>query len=316
VLILQLAQSTGSAVPQNGSDQIPVFLLQLKKDGFADCTIYSYGRDLVRMAKNTDLLNPEGVKEWIASQKLTNTRKWSLCKEYGKFTEFYQIPFKKPKYKVESPIPFFPTEKEVRSIIDATENLREKTALQLLYETGVRYGECSRLREQDFDFERSTVRIVAEKGSNNRELKISQKLGGMIQQIAARSPLNEPLFPTRNAAMLMLWKLRKRLAKEQNNPRFHQIHLHTFRHYRACVYLAQTNGNIMKVKNLLGHKSVTSTEIYARVVAFDDSTVNQYEVKEVSTKEDKIALTVAGWEFVMYDPKEQTYLFRKKSNLV
>ena len=157
---------------------------------------------------------------------------------------------------------------------------------------------------------------MAEKGSNNRELKISQKLGGMIQQIIARSPLNEPLFPTRNAAMLMLWKLRKRLAKEQNNPRFHQIHLHTFRHYRACVYLAQTNGNIMKVKNLLGHKSVTSTEIYARVVSFDDSTVNQYDVKEVSTKEEKIALTIAGWEFVMYDPKEQTYLFRKKSNLV
>jgi integrase len=138
----------------------------------------------------------------------------------------------------------------------------------------------------------------------------------MIQQIIAQNPSNEPLFPTRNAAMLMLWKLRKRLAKEQNNPRFHQIHLHTFRHYRACVYLAQTNGNIMKVKNLLGHKSVTSTEIYARVVAFDDSSVNQYEVKEVSTKEEKIALTVAGWEFVMYDPKEQSYLFRKKSNLV
>jgi hypothetical protein len=37
---------------------------------------------------------------------------------------------------------------------------------------------------------------------------------------------------------------------------------------------------------------------------------------QASTKEEKIALTMAGWEFVMYDPKEQTYMFRKKSNLV
>jgi integrase len=179
-------QSTGSAVPQNGGGKIPPFLLQLKKDGFADCTIYSYGRDLVRMAKHTDLLNSEGAKEWIASEKLTNTRKWSLCKEYGKFAEFYKIPFEKPKYKVESPIPFFPTEKEVRAIIDATENHLDKTAYQLLYETGVRYGECARLKARDFDFERGTVRILAEKGSNNRELKISDKLRGMLQQSIAQ----------------------------------------------------------------------------------------------------------------------------------
>jgi integrase len=315
-VILETLQTSGTHDPQSGSGKIPAFLLQLKKDGFADCTIYTYSRDLIRMSKFTDLSNPEGVKEWIAKANLTTTRKWSLTKEYGKFCTFYKIPFDKPKYKVESPIPFFPTEKEIRAIIDNTENLREKTPYQLLYESGVRYGEAARLKPKDFDFERGTVRILAEKGSNNRELKISDKLRGMLQQLIAQSPPNDPLFPTRNAAMLMLWKIRKRLAKEQNNPRFHQIHLHTFRHYRACVYLAQTNGNIMKVKNLLGHKSVTSTEIYARVVAFDDSSVNQYDVKEVSTKEEKKALAMAGWEFVMYDPKEETYMFRKKSNLV
>jgi len=75
---LQTVSPTGSAVSPNESGLIPVFLLQLKKDGFADATIRCYGSDLRILSKNCELSNPESVKEWIANAKLSTTRKWSF----------------------------------------------------------------------------------------------------------------------------------------------------------------------------------------------------------------------------------------------
>ena len=310
---MQTVSPTGSAVSPNDSGHIPVFLLQLKKDGFADATIRCYGSDLRILAKNCELSNPESVKEWIANAKLTTTRKWSFVKEYGKYAAFCEIPFKKPKYKVEEKIPFIPTEKEVRAIIDATENLREKTTFELLYEIGARIGEVHHLTSKDFDFERRIVIITAEKGGNNREVKISDKLCDLVRQTLEKC--GDMPFPGQNAAMLYLWKIRKRLAREQNNPRFHQIHLHTFRHYRATMSYHQTK-DILKVKKLLGHKAIESTMVYTQLIELDDSNVHQYTLKEANTKEERNSLIESGWEFVMFDQKEQSYVFRKRTNLL
>jgi len=81
---LQTVSPTGSAVSPNGSALIPVFLLQLKKDGFAEATIRCYGSDLRILARNCELSKPEAVKEWIANAKLSTTRKWSsVSPEFG-----------------------------------------------------------------------------------------------------------------------------------------------------------------------------------------------------------------------------------------
>ena len=61
--------------------------------------------------------------------------------------------------------------------------------------------------------------------------------------------------------------VRNRLVIEQENPRLKQIHLHSFRHWRATKEYYRTN-NLLAVKYLLGHKSMLSTERYTHYVEF------------------------------------------------
>ena len=78
----------------------------------------------------------------------------------------------------------------------------------------------------------------------------------------------------------------------------------------------QQTKDILKVKKLLGHKAIESTMVYTQLIELHDSNVHQYAQKEVSTKEDRTALVESGWEFVFYDPKDQTYIFRKRNSLL
>jgi len=108
--------------------------------------------------------------------------------------------------------------------------------LRLLKETGCRIGEACRLSFRDFDFERRTVRITPEKNGRARELKLSEKLVAMLQTMFAK----KQCFPDTGAMRDYMERHRRVLAEAQNNPRFLQIHLHTFRHFRATMTYAQT----------------------------------------------------------------------------
>ena len=74
--------------------------------------------------------------------------------------------------------------------------------------------------------------------------------------------------------------------------------------------------DILKVKKLLGHKAIESTMVYTQLIELDDSNVHQYTLKEANTKEERNSLIESGWEFVMFDQKEQSYVFRKRTNLL
>jgi integrase len=99
----------------------------------------------------------------------------------------------------------------------------------------MRIGEPTRLQFKDFDFEKKTVRVMPEKGSRPRELALSERLVAMVQQLFAK----KQSFPTPAAARHYLENTRRILAETNNNPRFLQIHLHSFRHFRATMLYAR-----------------------------------------------------------------------------
>jgi|SRR5436190_18742196 len=74
----------------------------------------------------------------------------------------------------------------MEQIINACRSFRHAACLRLLKETGMRIGEVTRLQFKDFDFERKTVRVMAEKGSRPRELRLGEKLVAMVQQLFAK----------------------------------------------------------------------------------------------------------------------------------
>ncbi len=201
----------------------------------------------------------ENVKEFIANRNVSQGRKENLANIYGRFAEYHGIPFKEPRFTREDSLPFIPLQQELEALINATRNLRHATVLRILFESGARVGEATRLQFKDFDFEKKTVRIVPEKGSRAREVRISDRMVSMLKQVYSQYPKN-PL-PDDRTARRYFERTRKFLAQTQNNPRFLNTHLHSFRHFRATMLYHQTK-DIIYTQQVLGHKSLSNTMRY------------------------------------------------------
>lgn len=168
----------------------------------------------------------------------------------------------------------------------------------------MRIGEVTRLQFKDFDFERKTVRVMAEKGSRPRELRLGEKLVAMVQQLFAR----KKSFPTSAAARHYLENTRKILAESNNNPRFLQIHLHSFRHFRATMAYAQTR-DLLYVMKILGHRSITNTIRYTQLVDFKDG--ESFICKVAKSADDAVKLVESGFEFASSFP-DLIQLYKKR----
>jgi integrase len=87
-------------------------------------------------------------------------------------------------------------------------------------------------------------------------------------------------------------RLRKRLAETQQNPRLLAIEFRTFRHWGGTMIAFHTNGNVLIVKKLLGHKSVNNSMKYIGMINFKD---DQFETAHATTLEEIEKLRQAGW---------------------
>ena len=144
----------------------------LDAQGYRSSTIHAAISAIKAIAKKASLLDPEAVKTHLASRKVSVGRKVKICEDLARFYKFKGIPFQPPRYRRIDTIPFVPQEKEVDQLISGC-GKKTATFLQLLKETGMRPGEAWTLRWKDFDYDRASVTITPEKGSNARQLRIS-----------------------------------------------------------------------------------------------------------------------------------------------
>jgi integrase len=112
--------------------------------------------------------------------------------------------------------------------------------------------------------------------------------------------------PNVDSSRTNMYYLKRKVAKSQNNPRFLQIHFHTFRHYFASEKLRQTK-MLTHVQYLLGHKSIINTERYVHLF---DYVGDKYFSAIANTTKEKQGLIEDGWEYVTSDP-DGTQYYRK-----
>jgi len=154
--------------PNSNLSEILAFGFWMCKQGYRPSTIRGTIDTLKAVAKKANLLNPEAVKMHLASATVSVGRKEKICQDLARFYKFKQMPFEMPRYHRIDSLPFVPQEKEVDELISAC-GKKTATFLQLLRETGIRPGEAWALRWKDLNFERASVTITPEKGSNARQ---------------------------------------------------------------------------------------------------------------------------------------------------
>ncbi len=292
--VLSPAHSSALAQPCPSMDSlIAKFLFELQKQGYRPPTIASHSRMLRLLAKNCNLEDSETVRSFVATRHVSTGRKENLVEAYRKFAKFLGVIFEVPNYERDDTLPFIPLQEEIEALIEASRNLRHSGILRLLYETGMRVGEASRLQFKDFDFEKRTVRVIPEKGSRARELRLSEKLCLMVRACFSQYP-KEP-FPTAECSRKYLENTRRYLAQVRGNPRFLNVHLHSLRHFKAVMLYSQTR-DLLHVKEFLGHRSISSTRKYLRIIP--NGTSDQFITKVAKSLDEFTELLEQGFEFV------------------
>ena len=276
-----------------------------KKYGLADVTIDLRVKVLrLIQKKGVNLKNPDSFETVIATEPLTDARKWQFVTCYKSYTRAMHIPWEAIRVKYEPKQVFLPTHQEINTLINAASR-QFATFLQTALTIGGRVGELCKLKWTDIDTKRNKVSINdAEKGSRNRTIKVPPKTVAMLNSLPKKS--DTYVFNTKPCNMrARLQNLRKCLAHTQNNPRFLKIHLHTFRHFYATETLRRTN-NLSYVKYALGHKTIMNTEKYTHMIDFENT---KYHSAVAKTLEEGRKLAEDGLTY--FQEFEGVKVFRK-----
>jgi integrase/recombinase XerD len=174
------------------------------------------------------------------------------------------------------PLPKGLTEREVEALLAAPDpaqpaGLRDRAMLEVLYATGLRVSELVGLRHDQVNLRQGVVRVVG-KGDRERLVPLGDEAVAWIERWTAegRAALlgartTPALFPTeRGAAMTRqaFWHAIKRYARRAGVPG--AISPHTLRHAFA-THLLNHGADLRVVQMLLGHRDVSTTQIYTHV---------------------------------------------------
>lgn len=165
---------------------------------------------------------------------------------------------------------------ELLSILEApnTETLpglRDRAILETLFSTGLRVSELTSLNLEDINFERGEIAILG-KGKKIRVVFLSQGALYWIDQylknrgqILSEKQKGEPLFISNKETRLSVRTI-ERIVKKYSNVAglSKKVSPHTLRHSFATDLL-MSGADIRSVQSLLGHSSITTTQIYTHV---------------------------------------------------
>lgn len=162
--------------------------------------------------------------------------------------------------------------------IQRSKGLRNLALLSLMYESAARVQEIIDLTPSSLFITNKPYRVILHgKGNKYRPIPLPDKQVGLLRQYMTLSGLlnrenaQQPLFPnyqgqkmTRNGVNNILVKYVK-MANEKN-PSLVPNHLscHDLRHSKA-MHLLESKVELIHIRDFLGHKSVLTTEIYARM---------------------------------------------------
>lgn len=167
-------------------------------------------------------------------------------------------------------------EEEVRRLIerpgvDTVLGLRDRAMLTLLYGTGIRASECAGLTGRDIDWEERSIHVIG-KGGHERIVPLNDEVVHILKQYrTARGPLkeDEPFFRSREGGALSRNAIYERVRTNGRKARIEKrVSPHRLRHTFA-THLIRKGVGLVTVRDLLGHRLITSTQIYIHLTAQD-----------------------------------------------
>ncbi|QHL89497.1 tyrosine-type recombinase/integrase [Nibribacter ruber] len=160
------------------------------------------------------------------------------------------------------------SKQEVAKILAATENLKHRCLLQLLYAGGLRIGEVINLKITDVQSARNLLLIRGGKGKKDRTTLLSQRLLESLRAYYKAYKPKEWLFEGQFGGQYSVESIRNvfKLTMEKAGIKT-KATPHTLRHSFA-THLLEQGTDLRYIQTLLGHKSSKTTEIYTHITTY------------------------------------------------
>ena len=258
----------------------------------SELTVSSYAEDLKAFEayfKNLDMLlswetvDADVIRGWMESMMDKGTRATSVNRRLSALRSFYRYALAHQKVardpsrmikgpKKAKPLPQFLKEEEMNRLLDVVEwgddfeSVRARTMLMTFYETGIRLSELTGLDDTAIDWANHAVKVLG-KRNKQRIIPLGEELEHTLliyirvrdEQVKAG---NGALFVTRKGERMSGDQVRNEVKRclslvstlSKRSP-------HVLRHTFATAMLNHEAG-LESVKKLLGHESLSTTEIY------------------------------------------------------
>ena len=155
----------------------------------------------------------------------------------------------------------------------ASSDAREHAMLGLLYDSGARVSEIANARRCDLRLDAPATIRLSGKGRKVRIVPLCDQVAGMASAYLAATAgaPDSPLFVNRSGKAIgragITYVLKKHVAAaHEADPLVvpPTTHPHALRHSKA-VHLVEADVNIIYIRDFMGHSSVKTTEIYAKI---------------------------------------------------
>ena len=265
--------------------------LRLERN-YSERTIVAYEADLREFEeyfKKTDAeldfrsVHSDNVRNWMVSLMDEGRTETSVNRKLSSLRSFYRFLLRRkeitvnPMLKVvgpkkKKPLPSFVREKDMDRLLDEVpfgggfEGCRDRTILEMFYATGMRLSELIGLNDADVDFSAKLIKVTGKRNkqrlipfgnelAEDLRLYINVRNEAMPQEAEALFVLNDGkrMYP------MAVYRIVKRnlsrvVSLKKRSP-------HVLRHTFATAML-NDSAELRSVKELLGHESLVTTEVY------------------------------------------------------
>lgn len=164
-------------------------------------------------------------------------------------------------------LPDFFTQQEIAAMLNTTDNIKHKLVVALGYAGGLRRQEIQNLRVADIDMRNNRLFIKDAKGRKDRYTLFSTFLHRLLNSYLERYQPRQYLFegnkPGIKYSTTSMAAVLKKMARAAGIQR--KVHLHMLRHSFA-THLLEDGRDIRYVQELLGHRSLKTTERYTHII--------------------------------------------------
>lgn len=257
-------------------------IMDMELRAYSPLTIKHYVWNVAKFAKyfgkSPELLGEDEIREYLhhciterhlsesSANYIYSSLKFFYTKTLGRGWNVEYIARAKERKK----LPVILSKSEVKSILDACENLKHKTILSTIYAAGLRVSEAVKLSVSDIDSKNMQIIVRNGKGKKDRYTLLSKSNLELLREYWKEYHPSTYLFIggdgvshlTPRAVEKVFTSVRDKAGIKK------RATVHTLRHSFA-THLLEAGCDICYIQRLLGHTSIETTTIYLHLRRMD-----------------------------------------------